>query len=107
MRVNSGNTWVSISAGYFHTVALKSDGSLWAWGGNEVGQLGDGTVTMRHSPIQDSKEKKWTSAVAGYFHTVALRADGTIWTWGLNEYGQLGDGTTDERHSPVQTGNRL
>ena len=96
--------WVSITAGKGHGLAVKSDGTLWAWGGNGVGQLGDGTTIERHSPVQVGKDNDLSFVVAGYFHTVALKSDGSLWTWGLNEYGQLGDGTTEERHSPVQIG---
>jgi alpha-tubulin suppressor-like RCC1 family protein len=96
--------WKSVSAGYSHTVALKSNGTLWTWGGNEGGQLGDGTVHTKNSPVPIGRGDYWVAVVAGYFHTVALKSDGTIWSWGLNDYGQLGDGTTDERHSLVQIG---
>jgi alpha-tubulin suppressor-like RCC1 family protein len=94
--------WVFIAAGKGHSLAVRSDGTLWAWGGNGVGQLGDGTIKTRPVPVQVGKDNKWISTEAGYFHTVALQSDGSLWTWGLNEYGQLGDGTTDERHSPIQ-----
>jgi alpha-tubulin suppressor-like RCC1 family protein len=94
--------WVSIAAGKSHSLAVKSDGTLWAWGGNEVGQLGDGTIKMKNSPVQIGRDDQWTAVVAGYFHTVALKSDGTLWSWGINEYGQLGDGTTDEKYLPVQ-----
>jgi alpha-tubulin suppressor-like RCC1 family protein len=97
------NKWSSISAGYFHTAALKSNGTLWAWGGNEVGQLGDGTSTERHSPVQTNIESNWTKVAAGYFHTTALKSNGTLWTWGLNEYGQLGDGSTIGKYFSTQT----
>ncbi|MEW6187051.1 MAG: hypothetical protein AB1585_15055, partial [Thermodesulfobacteriota bacterium] len=93
-----------IAGGGYHTLKVKADGTLWAWGDNAYGQLGDGTTTDRHSPVQIGADNKWVTIGAGYYQTVGLKADGTLWAWGRNNYGQLGDGTTTERHSPVQIG---
>ncbi|WP_309894220.1 hypothetical protein [Archangium sp.] len=95
----------AITAGHCHTVALKQDGTLWAWGCNDFGQLGDGTTTtyFRPSPVQVTGLSNVSATAAGYYHTVALKQDGTDWAWGHNGYGQLGDGTiTHRRTSPVQ-----
>ena len=83
-------------------MAVKTDGTLWAWGDNSYGQLGDGTTTHRLSPVQVGSG--FASVAAGYYHTVAVKTDGTLWAWGYNDYGQLGDGTTTYRLSPVQVG---
>jgi hypothetical protein len=83
-------------------VALKTDGSLWAWGDNGSGQLGDGTRTDRLAPVQVGTG--FTAVAAGDNHTVAVKADGSLWTWGHNGVGQLGDGSTTQRPSPVQIG---
>jgi alpha-tubulin suppressor-like RCC1 family protein/PKD repeat protein len=96
--------WVSIAAGEEHTIALKSDGTLWAWGRNAYGQLGDGTTTDRYSPTQIGTDTDWVSIAAGSRHTIALKSDGTLWAWGANGVGQLGDGTTTDRYSPTQIG---
>ena len=87
----------AIAGGDFHTVALKSDGTVWAWGYNDEGQLGDGITTGRTTPVQVSSLSGVTAIAAGYRHTVALKSDGTVWAWGYNEYGQLGDGTRTDR----------
>lgn len=94
----------TIAAGARHTVALKSDGTLWAWGYNNYGQLGDGTTTQRNSPVQIGQDNKWVSVAAGANHTVALKSDGTLWAWGYNSKVELGDATTTWHSSPEQTG---
>ena len=84
----------AIAAGEGHSVALKSDGTVWTWGWNRDGQLGDGTVTDRLTPVKVLKLSGVTAISAGGYHTVALKSDGTVWAWGSNQYGQLGDGTS-------------
>ncbi len=93
-----------IAAGAYHTVALKSDGTLWSWGSNAYGQLGDGSGTSKIVPTKIETDNTWASVFSGAFHTVALKSDGTLWAWGYNYAGQLGDGTTTNRLSPVQIG---
>ena len=85
-----------------HALALKNDGTVWAWGLNANGQLGDGTTTDSHVPVQVSGLTGITEISNGRFHSMALKNDGTVWTWGLNANGQLGDNTVTERHTPVQ-----
>ena len=91
-----------LAIGRDFTLAIRTDGSLWAWGRNEEGQLGDGTTTDRHAPVQIQPGTTWSSVAAGMFHTLAIKSDGTLWAWGSNYRGQLGDGTTITRHTPVQ-----
>ncbi|GAB4401821.1 MAG: hypothetical protein OHK0048_19000 [Rhodoferax sp.] len=97
-------TFVRVVPGGYHTVALKSDGTLWAWGRNLFGQLGDGTTLDKASPVQIGTDKTWTQIAAGEFHTVALKSDGTLWAWGSNQFGQLGDGTLTHRIAPTKIG---
>ncbi|HWS15978.1 MAG TPA: hypothetical protein VN450_07285 [Candidatus Methylomirabilis sp.] len=98
----------SVSACYFHTVALKSDGTVWTWGYNSHGQLGDNTTTNRSTPGQvvgpggTGYLTGFASVAGGVYHTVALKSDGTFWTWGWNGNGELGDNTTTNRSTPVQ-----
>ena len=94
-------TFVTGTAGGQHTLAIAEDGSLWAWGRNEFGQLGDGTTNDRHSPIRIGADNDWVSVSANLVHSAAIRVDGSLWTWGSNA-GRLGDGTTTNRHSPIQ-----
>jgi len=92
---------VSVAVGESHMLAAKSDGTVWAWGNNGNGQLGDGTTTQQNTPIQVPGLSNVIAVAAGRFHSLALKSDGTVWSWGWNFYSQLGDGTTVERHSPV------
>jgi Zn-dependent metalloprotease/alpha-tubulin suppressor-like RCC1 family protein len=81
------------------TFAIKQDGTLWAWGANEHGQLGDGTTMDRGIPTLIMKDV--TSVVSESCSTFAIKKDGTLWAWGSNGRGVLGDGTTEDRLSPV------
>ena len=91
-----------IAAGSCFTVALKSDGTVWTWGDNCYGQLGNGTKTNSSIPIQITTLANITAVSAGGDYTIALKSDGTVWGWGRNFCGQLGDGSTTERTTPVQ-----
>jgi alpha-tubulin suppressor-like RCC1 family protein len=94
--------WVSGSTGSSHSAAIFSDGSLWTWGNNNHGQLGLGTTTEQHSPVQLGAGTTWTAAACGTDYTLALQANGTLWAMGTNTDGQLGTGNNTEQHSPVQ-----
>lgn len=88
-----------------HSIALKSDGTVWGWGDNLYGQLGDGTTTQRSAPVQVSPLSGATAVAAGTTHTLALKSDGTVWGWGRNANGQLGNGATaNNQNTPVQMG---
>ena len=101
--VSGGTNWKLVAAGTYSTVAIKTDGTLWTWGRNSVGELGDNTRTHRSSPVQTISGGTNWKQVAGGNHTVAIKTDGTLWTWGNNSYGALGDNSTTNRSSPVQT----
>ncbi len=98
------HNWKKVSAGGYYTIAINTDGSLWAWGNNPYGELGDGTNTQRNSPKQIGSATNWTSISAGDHHTIAIKTDGSLWAWGYNIVGELGDGTFTQRNSPVQIG---
>jgi alpha-tubulin suppressor-like RCC1 family protein len=89
---------IAISAGGgalgSHTLALKQDGTVWAWGSNEYAQLGDGTTISRSSPAQVANLTNVIAITAGWSHSLALKQDGTVWAWGYNSHGQLGDGNS-------------
>jgi alpha-tubulin suppressor-like RCC1 family protein len=103
-QIGSLTTWSKVSGGAFHAAAIKTDGTLWAWGNNSSGQLGDGTVTTRSSPVQIGSLTTWSSVSCGPYFTLATRTNGTLWAWGENLDGQLGLGNTTYYSSPVQVG---
>jgi len=93
---------VAIAAGNGHSLALRSDGTVWAWGANSHGQLGNDSTTPRDVPVQVHNLAGVVAIAAGHTHSLALASDGTVWAWGNNYAGKLGDNTTTERHEPVQ-----
>jgi alpha-tubulin suppressor-like RCC1 family protein len=92
---------IAITAGNDHSLALRVDGTVWAWGANNFGQLGDGTTTDKPAPVQVKVLKNVIAISAGSGFSLALQANGKVRAWGYNGNGQLGDGTTRERHRPV------
>ncbi len=104
IQIGSAKDWQVIAAGGIYNVAIKSDGTLWAWGANSSGQLGDGTFVNKSAPIQIGNSNNWQSISAGGEHTVAIKTDGTLWAWGANSSGQLGDGKYINRNTPIQIG---
>lgn len=99
-----GNNWIQVSCGNEHSAAIKSDGTLWLWGFNAYGQLGDNSILNRSSPVQTvAGGNTWKQVSCGYRQTAAIKNDGTLWAWGNNGYGQLGDNTIVDKSSPVQT----
>lgn len=91
----------AVTGGVGHSLALRDDGRVWAWGWNAYGQLGDGTYDTRLRPIPVPGLTGVVAVAGGPYHSLALKADGTVWTWGWNPLGQLGDGTTTTRLRPV------
>nr|WP_238539723.1 hypothetical protein [Corallococcus macrosporus] len=83
-------------------MAVRQGGTVWAWGNNALGQLGDGTYAERPMPVQVPGLTGVTAISSGEAHTVAVGQGGTVWAWGNNALGQLGDGTRTDRHTPVQ-----
>ncbi|HEV2759217.1 MAG TPA: hypothetical protein VGV86_06570 [Acidimicrobiales bacterium] len=96
---------VSVSDGFYHSLALRKDGAVWASGWNAFGQLGDGTTTERDAPVKIPGLPRITCVAAGALHSLAVDTEGGVWAWGWNAVGQLGDGTTTDRHRPVRVAN--
>jgi alpha-tubulin suppressor-like RCC1 family protein len=92
---------VSVAAGYGFSFARRSDGTVWAWGRNESGQLGNGTNADSNVPVMVSNLTGVVDIASAVHHSLALRSDGTVWAWGGNIYGELGSGTDNASHVPV------
>ena len=93
--------WIMISAGEDHSAAIKADGSLWSWGKNDDGVLGDGTFVSSRTQVQESSLSSWHSVSSGFKHTIAIKEDGTLWAWGSNYYGQLGNNSVEDKNIPT------
>ena len=92
---------IDVSTGRAHTLAIKSDGSLWTWGSNYYGQLGDGTTVERIAPLKIMEDV--SSISTGSYQSFAIKTDGSLLAWGYNQYGELGDGTSSNQLIPVKT----
>lgn len=104
-QIGIDSNWVFVATKGNFTMAIKRDGSLWAWGGNEYGQLGLGTVSeVVNIPTRVGTDADWESVAPGANHTVAIKRNGTLWSWGSNGNGQLGTGTALSRSAPGQIG---
>jgi hypothetical protein len=84
----------------YDSLALKSDGTVWAWGYNAYGQLGNGTYTNSNTPVRVPELSNIVAISGGFLHAVALKSDGTVWAWGYNYTGQLGNGTFEYTVNP-------
>jgi len=105
VQVGNDSNWVNVSISIDgHTLALKSDGSLWAWGYNGNGQLGIGNTITQTSPVQVGTGHDWLNIAAGEYCSFAIKADGSLWAWGANSTGFLGIGNFIDQYSPVQVG---
>ncbi|WP_332460646.1 hypothetical protein [Bifidobacterium apousia] len=103
-------TYLQVSAGCTHSLAVGSDGYAYAWGNNSDGQLGKNTTRNSSLPVRvrdpanptdKSKGLKAVQVSAGFHHSLAMGTDGNAYAWGANGYGQLGDGSTDSKSAPV------
>ncbi|MBV7538089.1 Ig-like domain-containing protein [Duganella sp. sic0402] len=96
-------TWLSVAAGTAHSLGIRTDGSLYAWGVNASGQLGNSGTALQSAPVPVDTSTRWSQVAGGDTHSIGVRNDGTLWAWGSNANGQLGNGSTDSLF-PVQIG---
>jgi alpha-tubulin suppressor-like RCC1 family protein len=106
VQVGALTTWSKIAGGFYHSVSIKTDGTLWAWGYNINGGLGLGDTADRSSPVQVGALTTWANVICGGYFTIAVKTDGTLWSWGRNAGGPLGLGDVSNRSSPVQVGTK-
>jgi alpha-tubulin suppressor-like RCC1 family protein len=99
-----GNNWKFVSCGDTNTAAIKTDGSLWVWGGNGSGQLGTNDSSTRSTPVTTfAGGNNWKQVSCGYDHTAAIKTDGSLWVWGSGSNGRLGTNDITGRLTPVTT----
>lgn len=105
LQVNSDTDWSGeMSIGLAHMLALKTDGTLWAWGLGLDGALGTGGTGNELDPVQIGSHTDWTGVDAGFQHSLGRRSNGTLWSWGFSGFGALGQGTTTNLTVPTQVG---
>jgi prepilin-type N-terminal cleavage/methylation domain-containing protein len=102
MAVNGLTDATQVDCGWNFTCALKSDGTVWCWGDNQDGQLGNGNLIDQFTPVQVSGMTSATQIAIGNEHGCALKSDDTVWCWGDNDHGELGDGYTTDNWTPEQ-----
>ena len=102
VQINSLTGITAIAGGEDYSLALKDDGTVWAFGANSKGQLGNGTNTQSNLPVQVSSLNEILAIAGGLGHSLVLKNNGTVWTFGNNSYGQLGNGTYSSSNVPVQ-----
>lgn len=105
-QVGTLTNWASISSSpvFYHFLAVKTDGTLWAWGRGDYGQLGRSSLSAYSSPVQVGALTNWLKVATGGYSSFAIKTDGTLWSWGWNAFGQLGLGNTTNYSSPKQIG---
>ena len=107
-QIGTDHDWAIVSTGWYHVMAIKTNGTLWGWGSNDFGQLGLGTSGYqsgnKNTPKQIGTDKDWIAVAAGRTHTVALKRDHSLWTWGSNEAGQLGNDNLNNITKPTRMG---
>lgn len=105
MQVSVDTDWQLAETGSDHILALKNNGTLWAWGNNYSGQLGTLPIgEQRYTITQVNNDTDWSSLAAGARASYAIKSNGTMWSWGQNTVGELGDGTTDNHILPAEIG---
>ncbi len=99
-QVGTDSNWLEISAGYGHSLAIKKDSSLWAWGFNFAGQVNGSGKQAIMTPVLVNDSLNWKQVEAGGLHSTAIQSDGHLWTWGFNGNGELGNGSTRKVTEP-------
>jgi alpha-tubulin suppressor-like RCC1 family protein len=103
-QIGALTNWAKPTADNGNGGALKQDGTIWTWGANSSGQLGDSSTSAKSSPIQVGAGTSWADFRMGKYMSAAIKTDGSLWTWGNNDNGQLGLGNTTNYSSPKQVG---
>lgn len=105
-RVGTELGWRGLAAKARFNCALRENESLWCWGDNSDGQIGNGDTMDQRSPVQIGATQRWAQVRMGPLHTCAVTVDGALYCWGLNDFGQLGTGDTVSVRVPTRVGTR-
>ena len=104
VQISESKDWIDIAAGGFHTLALKSEGTLWGTGLNAVGEINEGTNTQYETFVQIGTDTDWVALDASEYSSYAIKHDGSLWAWGYNFNAELGVGDTINRNTPTRVG---
>ncbi len=104
VQIGTDLNWKKVSTAQYHTLAIKTDGSLWSWGSGTNGILGHGNTNDLLIPTKVGIDTNWQFITNDIYISFAIKTDGSLWAWGENQNGQLGDGTLVEQHSPKKIG---
>jgi len=105
VQIGTANDWATVSAGNVHSLAVKTNGTLWSWGNGQFGQLGNGIFNSATANVtQVGTATDWLTVSAGNRFSLAIKTNGTLWSFGLNNLGQLGINNTIDQNLPVQVG---
>jgi hypothetical protein len=100
-KIGADADWSIVAAGETHSIALKTNGTIWTWGDNSAGQLGRSESGF-FSPAPVGTASDWSKVTCGQMYTIAIKTNGTLWSWGKNDYGELGVNDTTIRTTPTQ-----
>ena len=103
-QVGTNTNWSLVNTSYHSSFAIKTDGTLWSWGKNTSGQLGQNNIIHRSSPVQVGENTNWSKLASGRDNTFAIKTDGTLWAWGANGQGEAGLNNQVSKSSPTQVG---
>ena len=101
-QVGTDSNWANIATGGYHVLALKTNGTVWSWGGNTRGQCGNGFSGESYIPSEVNSDTDWVYIATGSANSYAIKRNGTLWAWGWNVYGQLADGSDVDSYTPLQ-----
>ena len=103
-QIGTEGNWKSVVCGYWNTLAIKTDGTLWSWGNNWNGELGHNNIIRMSIPTKVGTDTDWEFISAGFRHNLALKNNGTLWSWGNNWHSQLGHNDIINRSIPTKVG---
>ena len=101
IQIGTDINWSKVAAGEEHSMAIKTDGSLWGWGGNIQGELGNETYLSINIPQQSGTETDWKTVTARFYNSNAIKLDNSLYIWGRDAEGQIGDPTAFQTNVPI------